>query len=468
MPAEQKPKHLRGRSWPTAALYGGGIAVVIACLIIYLSKFINGYLENAVEHEFAKQYPTSSLKLSGLTVNIWKNRIGWDSLELHSADSGLACTLGASWVNGVGWLHLLGKGTHKETALSNAVADLQDLAVKFPRSDYGVACKRLYVSMPDGEIAVSAAELKPVADAEQYFAGNQYRTTRFSCDIPACRITGLAVAELLAGRGYQARSIRLQAPSFDALVDMYAPIDPGIPPGRMPNELLNSISRNIRIDNLQIEDGKLKYGEIYARGATPASVTFDNLQLQAGGIANHGKPEDKAVLRAQAIFMQGGVMKLDIALPLSSPEFSLQYSGSLSPMEISKLNPFLEYGEYLRIDAGAIVRTITYEVRVIAGHASGRLQAHYQDLKISILNKATGSSHDLINEIASYVTNQLKIRRQNIPDPEGALNIGRVEYQRQPLDTFIQFLWFSLRSGVLDVLFQKAPGKEGKKAPGTA
>jgi hypothetical protein len=458
MQTKPELKHLPVQQGCKAGVRTGAAAaaIVSVCVLVglfFLSNRVDGYLEKRIVKEFNMQYPSYSLEIAGFHYNIWKNRIGFDSLMLASADSGFSCKLGKSWVSGVGWLQLIWKGMQKGKALSHAVADAQDMAVKFPHSDYGISCQRLHLSVPNGAVTAEAAEVKPLVDDEHYFAGSKYRLTRFRLRIPECSMNGLAVPELLAGRTCQARSIRLQALSLDALVDNYVPVDPETPPGRMPNEILNSIKQDIRIENFKIVNGKIKYGEIYARGAVPAIVTFDNLQVQSERIANHGKRGDTTVLHGQANFMQAGLMQLDIAIPLSSPEFSLKYSGSLNPMDINRLNPFLEHSEYLRIDSGAIARTTTFDIQVISGRASGVVKAEYKELKISILNKKTGSSRDIINRMASFLTHKFRLRNENLPDRLGVLNTGKVDYKRKPEETFIQFLWFSLRSGVLDVIF---------------
>jgi hypothetical protein len=39
-----------------------------------------------------------------------------------------------------------------------------------------------------------------------------------------------------------------------------------------------------------------------------------------------------------------------------------------------------------------------------------------------------------------------------MPDKSGSMKIGKVKYTRKPDDTFLQLVWFSLRSGVGDVV----------------
>jgi hypothetical protein len=76
----------------------------------------------------------------------------------------------------------------------------------------------------------------------------------------------------------------------------------------------------------------------------------------------------------------------------------------------------------------------------------------YRDLTIAFRNSRTGSERGAYNRITSYIANATKIRGTNMPDRSGSMKIGKVKYTRKPDDTFLQLVWFSLRSGVGDVV----------------
>jgi len=89
---------------------------------------------------------------------------------------------------------------------------------------------------------------------------------------------------------------------------------------------------------------------------------------------------------------------------------------------------------------------------VTAGRASGTVQVMYRDLAIAFRNSSTGSERGVSNRITSYIANTWKIRGTNMSGQIGLMKIGEVKYTRQPDDTFLQLVWFSLRSGVGDVV----------------
>jgi hypothetical protein len=219
----------------------------------------------------------------------------------------------------------------------------------------------------------------------------------------------------------------------------------------MPNEGLSSINRITQIDSINFINGRLKYAERYIIGSAPAELTFDSVHLSAQGVTNHADPSATAVVQAHAKFMKTSTMKILMVIPAISPKIKSRYSGSFGAMDLSRLNSFLEIGEDLRIKSGSL-QSVTFDISMIAGRSSGTVRAVYRDLYIATLNKRTGSERGAVNRIKSFIVNEMKIRETNIPDKSGSIKIGEVNYTRKRDDTFLQLVWFSLRSGVGDVV----------------
>ena len=323
--------------------------------------------------------------------------------------------------------------------------------LNFRQSQYELRCGRLRVSVPDSEILAEALELHPLVGDDKFFAGSKFRRTRFRIVLPQCRVTGADCLGLLQGKTYRARSVKVNDASFDILVNMDTPYNKNSSRPLMPNESLSSIKKITQVDSLNIVNGQLKYAERYIIGSAPAEVTFDSIQLLAEGITNHADPGATAVIHAQGNFMKTSTMKILMVIPVVSPQISFRYSGSLDPMDVTRLNSFLEVGEGLRIKSG-ILQNATFDVNVTAGRASGSVRVIYRDLTIALLNRRTGSERGVFNRITSFITNAMKIRGTNMPNKSGPMKIGEVKYTRKPDDTFLQLVWFSLRSGVGDVV----------------
>lgn len=429
-------------------------AVVLVCVLVFLffpDTYINGYLKNQIIKAFTRAYPAYSIRIEGVYYNICRNRIECDLIALTSIDSTFSCSIAKFSVSGIRWVQILSQGDIASKDLIGSVAEAREIVLTFRQSQYELRCGRVRVSVPDSEILAEALELHPLVEDDKFFAGSKFRRTRFRIVLPQCRVTGADCLGLLKGETYRARSVKVNDASFDILVNMDTPYNTNSPRPLMPNEGLSSINKITQVDSLNIMNGQLKYAERYIIGSAPAEVTFDSIQMLAEGITNHAAPGATAVIQAQRNFMKTSTMKIRMVIPVTSPEISFRYSGSLDLMDATRLNSFLEVGENLRIKSG-ILQNGTFDVHVTAGHASGTVRMIYRDLSIAVLDSRTGSERGAFNRITSFIANVMKIRGTNMPDKSGSMKIGEVKYTRKRDDTFLQLIWFSLRSGVGDIV----------------
>jgi hypothetical protein len=186
-------------------------------------------------------------------------------------------------------------------------------------------------------------------------------------------------------------------------------------------------------------------------GADPGVLTISAVNVSAQGIANRGPAPAAIQLRGQGELMDAGTMKMLMSIPITPTDFSFHYSGSLSAMDLTRLDPFLDIAEHTRLKSGT-VQEAAFEIDVTAGQARGHVLAMYGNLEIAMLDKRTGTKQRIDNRVASFLANELKIRSTNAPDASGLMKEGIVKYTRKPGDEFQQFAWFALRTGVLDII----------------
>ncbi len=427
------------------------VVVCVAALLVFPDALVNQFLKGRNIGTFEKTYPEYSMRIAGLGYNISDNRLKCDSLWLTPTDSGFSCMIAAFSVSRIGWIELLRGRALTPDFLANSDLDAEDVSMTFPRLQYEIHCGRLHVSVSDSAISVERLELHPISPDEEFFAASPFRRTRYRLTVPHARMAGSACLGLLRRNMYCSRSAQIENPTLDILTNKDRPEHAEIRDPILPYQVFSSIKATIQVDSLHIVDGSLSYGERMAIGEEPAAVTFDNLQVTVGGIANHCCDHDSTLIHAQGRFMNAGMFKLRVSIPVATPQFSLRYSGSLANMRLDALNPFATIAEHVRIKSG-YVDEATFSVNVTAGHANGTLRAVYSDLAIAMRDDETGSEKGILNRITSFVANNMKIRTSNAPDKNGAMKVGVVSYARQPNDTFFRFLWFALRSGIKDIV----------------
>ncbi len=425
--------------------------VCVLALLLFSDPLVNRFIKPRITKAFAEAYPAYSLHIADMHYNVLKNRFGFDSVALSTVNGTFSSNMDQFSVSGIGWMHLLWGGSLGPNNFANSVIDAQNIVLNFHQSQNVLRFGMLHISVPDSEMVADSMKYYSLLHDEQFFAKSQFRQTRFRFDIPQINITGLDCLALIQGNIYKAGSITIHDVFADILVNMDKPYDKNSSNPQMPNEALSSMKETVNVGSVKIINGRLKYCERYAVEAIPGVITFNKVNVSVSGIANHTAHPETAVIHGEGLFMNSGTMKLFMAIPLTSKDFSFRYSGSLSTMDVTELNTFLEAGEHRRIKSG-ILQSAAFDINVDSGHASGTLRVAYKDLSIAILNKKTGSEKGIFDWTSSLIGKIFVIRRTNMPDEKGLMKIGEIKYTRYPEDYFLQFVWFALRSGVGNVV----------------
>lgn len=430
---------------------GAIVLICVLALLFFPGTLMNKFIKPRITKAFADAYPAYSIRIADMNYSVVKNRFGFDSVALRAVDGTFSSKMGSFSVGGIEWIHLLWGGTLEPKNLANVDLDAQGIELNLPPSHYKFRCIRMHVSVPDSDMVAESLEIHPSAGDDDFFGESKFRKTRLSFVIPHFSVMGLGCLELLQGKSYRARSVHIQNALLDILVNKDKPDSRDTVGPFMPNEILSSIKDTLQVDSLSFRNGRLKYCEGFVLGSEPAFITFDNMYVSAEGIANHRGRGSLLVIHAQASLANAGMMKVLMRIPVASPEFSFHYSGSLSKMDLSPLNSMLEISDQMRIKTG-VLQEATFDVNVVSGRASGTLRGVYNDLILASINKETGSEKGFSDGFISFIANNFKIRKTNVPNKSGSMKIGEVKYTRQPDDPFIQFAWFALRTAVRDVV----------------
>ncbi len=186
-------------------------------------------------------------------------------------------------------------------------------------------------------------------------------------------------------------------------------------------------------------------------GAEPGVLTFTAVGLTANEIANAAAGGRVIALAAEGKLMDAGAMTVVMSLPVAPDTLAYHYSGTLGAMELPRLNEYLSGTGGFEIKSGHTTGA-SFDVDVVDGRARGVLKGAYRDLQVTLLDRKTGSEKGVTTQVATLLANQLKVRHENTPDKAGVMKEGKIDYPRPPEETFMQFSWNALRTGIADLL----------------
>jgi len=428
-----------------------GILAGAAGLYLASDLLLNHFLAPRVQKAFNAAYPAGSLLMGKLHYHFRENCLACDSLILKTRDSSLRCSIARCCLRGARWTKVLLGPRRGLAILAGARWEARNITLTFGVSGYELRCGRLRASVPDSEVEFEAIDLHPAAGDQAFFAASPFKRTRFHLIVPRGKVAEVAWPELLRGKGYTAGSVELEGLSLDVLMNQDKPLNPHPRGPFTPGEALGRIQKPFTVDRIDLRDGRLNLGEIRAWGAEPGVLTFGKVRVAARGISNQAGRGITAVARAEGEFMDAARLSVSMEMPLTAPELSLQYSGSMGPLDLRAINPFLEIAGHTRINSGRFQEGM-FSIAVVDGHAKGELRAVYQGLDITLLDKQSGIEGGPLDQLKTFLADHLVLRKNNSPEVSDSIIIGTVNYTRKPQEGFTHFIWFALRDGIFDVL----------------
>jgi hypothetical protein len=437
--------------WKVGVYLGISIGTIVCALLLVMlllpQIYTNDFLKNSLTAELKKAYPESIVRIANVNFHVFKNQLEISGVSVKKMDGTLSFSVDSVSITGIRWMQIFRKDSFAKYLLTNSNIHAHHIAMSSGR--YGYYCKQLVISVPDSSMSAKAVEMQSLKSEERFFASSKFRSTRYNLAIAQCSLSGVDWPGLFQGKAYHIRSVHAEDALLNILLNRDKAYDYSSPSPLMPGELLLSIKESLRIDTLKITRGHFIYAERLEIGAKPGVLTFTNVNMLMEGISNYPKTAPITIL-AQGNFMNAGLMKARLVIPVQSSHLTFHYSGSLSEMDLAKLNPFLEIAEHTRIKSCSL-QEANYKIDVNDGKATGNLRVLYKDLYIVVLNKKTGSANGVLDQIKTFIANLLKFRKNNMPDKNGDMKIGTVNYSRKPDEAFTQFVWFGLRSAVGDV-----------------
>jgi hypothetical protein len=453
------PKLKRSNTRRRNRIIIASVFLIVLLFLILLPSGIDLILNNYIKPQFIESFlhanPGSSLSLGEAHYNIWSNRLSVDSIRIERMDS--AETTLVSTIQGISvmepGLRFLFPGDSDLNRLEGTTVVMSGFDCSFPRTEYRLACESFTVSFRDSIVEALRFLLKPDISDKEFFGMSAFRRTRFLVRLPEVRLTGFAVFDFLRGDSLAVRSI--EAPGFllDAVIDKSKPPrDPG-EPADLPNVQLGRLPFPVRIDNLRLSDGEIVYGEEFRRRPGRAVLTFSDATIEAWDVSNKGgQAKDRRTrVAASALFAEGAILRIGLEGPIWSDKFQMRAVGSLGPMEISRLNPWTTISDGLRIELGKS-NNAEFAINFREDSATGTVRVVYKDLAVTSLDPQAQTDEGIEDRFETFWLNEVQLRTENIPDGSGEMKIGQAAYRKKPHDTFLSYLWFSVRSGLGDTI----------------
>ncbi|RKD86487.1 AsmA family protein [Mangrovibacterium diazotrophicum] len=213
----------------------------------------------------------------------------------------------------------------------------------------------------------------------------------------------------------------------------------------MPQNLIRSIDLPFFFDTLKISNSNFIYTEQLDEIPEPGRVSFERLNAKLYPFTNletvFAQHPDLR-LKASTYLMGVSQMDVQVKFNMQSPANRFEAKGSLSPFDLTTMNPITENAASISIRSGQLNR-FEFEFEGDSTVANGKLRFAYDDLKITILAHKNGNTKEA--KFLSFLANSLMVKSKHprtrilLPDD--------IHYYRDPNKSTLNYLWKSVFSG---------------------
>lgn len=341
----------------------------------------------------------------------------------------------------------LGKG---EFIISRkSLINIGKTEVIFHDSLYTFSVGKLSAKFPEQTIQTDKLSLKPNYDKHQFSRVKNKEEDRLAISIETVLLNKIDLRQLQSG-GIIMRSAVLKNFQIEDYLDTRVPPQPHAID--LPQRLLMKAGCAVAIDSIKCNEGKVIYQEQRKDRSTYGELSFNNINGVFTNVTNDKKRLEKkhtCDLQAEGNLMGKGKIKLNLSFFLLDSKDKYIYTSTLSAMDASVFNSFIEKTLPARIKSGNI-KSVELSAEADNQTSMGNMHILYDNFTIEILKE---NHQSFEQKIFTFLAQKGVLIREN--PHNNKTRPGEIKYERHPEDTIFISLWKSVLSGLISTITHK-------------
>ena len=210
------------------------------------------------------------------------------------------------------------------------------------------------------------------------------------------------------------------------------------------SKTLRDLPIDLSIQKTNIAESRISLEHLIENGVEHGKIFFADINASIEKLANTYPPGEKTEVNAKSLFMGESPVHLKWTFDIHSKSDIFLIAGSVQNFNPSTIDSFLRSG--LKIEANGHIDQIYFTATGNNATAKGDMVMKYRDFKFTVLQKDREETNKFLTAIGNlFVNNGSKA------DEEGFRH-GRIEVDRNTNKSFFNYLWISVRSGMVSTL----------------
>ena len=322
---------------------------------------------------------------------------------------------------------------------------MKDYVTKDKNNWYNIHFKEISLSTNPSKLSFQGINIVPKFSKESFQNQIKFQTDYYQGNIGQIELKQFDLKKYITDGAFICNTFELKNAYVDIYRDMRKKFNENQRP-TMPQTLVKNSTFPFYFDSLLIKSSDFSYSEQLADIPKPGKIRFNNVSAKLWPVTNMESYLENYTytkLNANALVMNSA--KLDVAMKfdLKSSKNNFDVEGTISPFQLSSLNPMTKNAAQISIRSGQLNR-FEFDFTADDHVAKGKLKFAYEDLKINILSYKDGNTKE--SKFASFLANSLMIKSKSprtkilLPD--------QIYYQRNQKKSILNYWWKTVFSGV--------------------
>ena len=324
---------------------------------------------------------------------------------------------------------------------------------------YSISTSGIDLNVQDTSITLKSLSLTPKYSRDEYNKIIKYNDDLFSINTEKIVLKGLDLNKIKQSELINFNSVDIYSPVISIYRDKRLP-DAPFKKKKLITSLLLSIPKSIDIDTLRVKNARLSYEEMHNTIDTPGKVFFEPLNLTAYNLTNDSgliKNNPHLHVDVEAMLMAKSKLKANFDFYLNRRDDYFTAQGNLEAISGTEFNQMLASLMLAKIESCNVHRA-AFTFVANDNKSTGNLELIYDNLEASLLKQKDPNKK---SKTLSWFAGNF-VAKSNLPnDPK--YRTGIINFERNKDKAIVNFLWNSVKTGLITSLVPMAEKRELKK-----
>ncbi len=327
---------------------------------------------------------------------------------------------------------------------------IDSLGFLFSEDRYRLSLSGFDYDHLDGLLTLSSMKLTPVGGYFEFMSSLEYDDHMIEIEVMDFTASGIDPAAYRKHNLLKVGSMDVDAFSIHIAKDKRLPERPDKEDPTLLNKSVQNLPFAVQFDSLSFRNTNIQYSEQDKTGTRPGTISFMNSTIRIRDV-NSLSPAP-ANLVAATYLQNHSELNTELNFTLDEGPFFMTGSGNLEPFDLKQLNSIFMDLEGIEIVSGS-AHELDFYLEMVEDSSSGSMHLVYEDLEMKIIDR-DGHGGTPSGFMMGLIAKNFVLRPENLPDTNDEIRTGVIDHVRESDSPFFQHIWYSLRSGIFDIVLR--------------